>query len=108
VAPWSGVVKVADILALKGNAVITIKPTETIETLSQLLRENRIGAAVVSSDGQMIEAVISERDLAYGLAIHEADLRTLLVSALMTRTVITCSLGSSHRRCCREIFDTSQ
>jgi CBS domain-containing protein len=84
-------VKVADILALKGNAVITIKPSETIETLSQLLRENRIGAAVVSSDGQTIEAVISERDLAYGLGIHEADLRTLLVSALMTRTVITCS-----------------
>jgi CBS domain-containing protein len=91
VALWGGVVKVADILALKGSAVITIKSSDTIETLSQLLREKRIGAAVVSSDGQTVEAVISERDIAYGLAIHKADLHTLFVSALMTKTVITCS-----------------
>jgi CBS domain-containing protein len=83
-------VNVAEILALKGSAVITIKPSETIGTLSRLLREKRIGAAIVSSDGQTIEGVISERDLAYGLAIHKADLHTLFVSALMTKTVITC------------------
>lgn len=89
---WSSVVKVADILALKGSAVITIKPSETVGTLSRLLREKRIGAAIVSSDGLTIEGVISERDIAYGLAIHKAELHTLPVSALMTKTVITCSL----------------
>ena len=83
--------KVADILALKGSAVFTIKPSETIGTLSQLLRERRIGAAIVSSDGEAIDGVISERDVAYGLSIHKADLHTMLVSALMTKTVITCS-----------------
>jgi len=85
-------VKVADILALKGSAVITIKPSDTVGTLSRLLREKRIGAAIVSSDGLTIEGVISERDIAYGLAIHKAELHTLPVSALMTKTVITCSL----------------
>ena len=84
--------KVADILALKGSAVITIKPAETVASLSQLLRERRIGAAIVSSDGQTIEGVISERDVAYGLAIHKAELHALPISALMTKTVITCSL----------------
>lgn len=88
---WGRIVKVADILALKGSAKITIMPSETIETLSLLLRTKRIGAAVVSSDGQTIEGVISERDLAYGLAVHRADLHTLPVSALMTKTVITCT-----------------
>jgi CBS domain-containing protein len=88
-------VKVADILALKGSAVISIKPSETVAKLSLLLREKRIGAAIVSSDGQTVEGVISERDIAYGLAIHKADLHTLLVSALMTKTVITCSLDDN-------------
>jgi CBS domain-containing protein len=83
--------KVADILAFKGSVVITIKPSESISALSKLLREKRIGAAIVSSDGQTIDGVISERDLAYGLAIHKAELHTLPVSALMTKTVITCS-----------------
>ena len=85
--------KVADILAFKGSVVITIKPSESVGTLSKLLREKRIGAAIVSNDGQTIDGVVSERDVAYGLSVHKADLRALLVSALMTKAVITCSPG---------------
>ncbi len=85
--------KVADILAFKGSVVITIKPSESVGALSKLLRDKRIGAAIVSSDGQTIDGVISERDVAYGLSTHKADLHTLLVSALMTKAVITCSPG---------------
>jgi CBS domain-containing protein len=91
----SRVVKVSDILAAKGSAVVTVKPTETIGALSQRLRENRIGAAIVSGDGQTVDGVISERDVAYGVAIHKAELHTLAVSALMTKTVVTCSPGES-------------
>jgi CBS domain-containing protein len=80
-----------DILALKGSVVITIKPSESVGALSKLLRDKRIGAAIVSNDGQTIDGVISERDVAYGLSVHRADLHTLLVSALMTKAVITCS-----------------
>ncbi len=83
--------KVSDILLAKGSAVVTIRPSETIGALSQRLRENRIGAAIVSRDGTMVDGVISERDIAYGLAIHKAELHTLPVSELMTKTVVTCS-----------------
>ncbi len=83
--------KVADILALKGSVIITIEPSESLAALSKLLRDKRIGAAVVSSDGQTIDGVISERDIAYGLSVHRAELHTLPVSALMTKAVITCS-----------------
>ena len=83
--------KVADILTAKGSAVITVKPSDTIGTLSQRLRDNRIGAVAVSSNGTTVEGVISERDIAYGVAVHMADLHKLPVSALMTKTVITCS-----------------
>lgn len=85
--------KVADILALKGSIIITIEPSESLAALSKLLRDKRIGAAVVSSDGQTIDGVISERDIAYGLSVHRAELHTLPVSALMTKAVITCSPG---------------
>lgn len=83
--------KVSDILAVKGPTVVTVKPTDTIETLSQRLREKRIGAAIVSSDGRLFEGVISERDIAYGLSVHKAKLPAMPVSALMTKAVITCS-----------------
>ena len=81
---------VRDVLALKGSVVISIGPSDTIGALCSLLREKRIGAAIVSSNGRTIEGVISERDVAYGLAIHGAQLNTLRVSDLMTKTVITC------------------
>jgi CBS domain-containing protein len=90
--------KVVDILASKGSMVITIKPSESVGALSKLLREKRIGAAIVSNDGHTINGVISERDVAYGLSMHKADLHTLLVSALMTKTVITCSPGDEVAR----------
>jgi CBS domain-containing protein len=86
-------VKVSDILAVKGPVVVTVKASDTIGTLSERLRERRIGAAVVSGDGQSVDGVISERDIAYGLPVHVGDLRKLPVSALMTKTVITCAPG---------------
>jgi CBS domain-containing protein len=87
--------KVSDILAAKRSAVVTIKPTDTIGALSQSLRENRIGAAIVSVDGQTIDGVISERDIAYAVAIHKDMLHTLPVSDLMTKTVVTCAPGET-------------
>lgn len=82
--------KVSQILKAKGSNVITIAPTDSVGTLSLLLRDSRIGAAVVSKDGQTVDGVISERDIAYGLCVHKADLHAMQVSTLMTRTVFTC------------------
>jgi CBS domain-containing protein len=83
--------KVAEILASKGNLVITIKPTETVAALSRILRDNRIGAAVVSSDGETAEGVITERDIAFGLSQHGDGMLAMPVAALMTRAVVSCS-----------------
>ena len=50
---------------------------------------------VVSSDGKSLEGIISERDVAYGVAVHGGALPTLKVSDLMTPVVITCSPGDT-------------
>ncbi len=82
---------VADILRTKGAAVETIRPDDTALTFAKQLRAQRIGAMVVTCDGSTLDGIISERDLAYGLAVHGANLPHVLVADLMTRAVITCS-----------------
>lgn len=84
---------VLEILKRKGSLVVTIRPSDSVEALSRLLRDRRIGAVVVSDDGITIDGVVSERDVAYGLCIHKAELSILPVSEIMTRNVITCSPG---------------
>ena len=83
--------KVADILKRKGPAVQTVRPDETALEFSERLRAERIGAMIVSTDGTSIEGIISERDLAYGLAAHGSALPRISVEKLMTKVVIVCS-----------------
>jgi CBS domain-containing protein len=83
--------KVADILRSKGPAVQTVRPDETALELSEHLRAEHIGAMIVSTDGATIDGIISERDLAYGLAAHGSNLPRIAVEKLMTKVVIVCS-----------------
>ena len=86
---------VANILKGKRNGVLTVQPTQTIAALAERLRSAGVGVMIVSSDGKSLEGIISERDVAYGLAVHGAALPALKVSDLMTRAVITCSPGDT-------------
>jgi CBS domain-containing protein len=83
--------KVADILQSKGPVVKTVRPDETALELSEHLRAERIGAMIVSADGASIDGIISERDLAYGLAAHASRLPRVTVERLMTKVVVVCS-----------------
>jgi CBS domain-containing protein len=83
--------KVADILKTKGSAVKTVRPDETAKVFAEHLRNERIGAMIVSHDGSTLEGIISERDLAYGLAAYGDRLPSMRVSELMTRVVILCT-----------------
>ena len=82
--------KVVDILNVKGTRVMTVSPSETIANLANRLRLEKVGAMIVSDDGKTIDGIISERDIAIGLAEHGTELPRLRVSNLMTRGVFTC------------------
>lgn len=85
------VMTVANILKVKGRVYKTVKPGETAREFAQHLKDDRIGAMIVTEDGNDIAGIISERDLAYGLAKHGAALTDMKVSELMTRVVLVCS-----------------
>ncbi|MDC7785385.1 CBS domain-containing protein [Rhodoplanes sp. TEM] len=83
--------RVADLLKGKPDAVMMVEPTLSVEALAARLRAARVGVMLVSRDGRSLDGIVSERDVAYGLAEHGATLPVLQVADLMTRTVITCS-----------------
>ena len=96
-----GVVNVEAILNRKGHEVATIGPEATIREAVEALAERRIGALVVSEDGEHIAGIISERDIVRGLADAGTDLLDARVSALMTTAVQTCQLRDTVPSSCR-------
>jgi CBS domain-containing protein len=82
---------VSDILRDKGTDVKTVRSDDTALCLAKRLKSDRVGAMVVSDDGSSLDGIISERDVAYGLAAHGSNLYSVPVSQLMTKAVVTCS-----------------
>ena len=81
---------VETILRNKGSSVTTIRPEATIAEAVDTLRRDRIGALVVSEDGESVDGIVSERDVVSALADHGSDLLSRSVDDIMTRNVITC------------------
>ena len=86
---------VETILGTKGSGVATIRPNATVGAAVKELIDRNIGALVVSSDGDTVDGIISERDIVHGLAEHGAALLSLTVAEMMTRRVVTCELSDS-------------
>jgi CBS domain-containing protein len=85
--------------------VISVRPTESIETLSHRLRLARIGAMVVLGEGGALDGIISERDVIHGIAEHGASCLELTVADLMTQRVITCTPEDSVTRIARQMTE---
>lgn len=75
--------------AKASNQVATTSSDQTVAGAAQLLHKHHIGALVVIDADGAIEGILSERDIARGLALHGEELGTLPVNMLMTKTVLT-------------------
>lgn len=82
--------RVADILEQKGTKTVTVAQTDNVSRAVEILREHGFGALVVSSDGERIEGIISERDIVRALGLRD-DLLDIAVSEIMTEKVFTCA-----------------
>ncbi|MGD9614345.1 MAG: CBS domain-containing protein [Alphaproteobacteria bacterium] len=81
---------VETILRNKGDWVATIRPGATIAEAVEMLNRERIGALVVSEDGESVDGVLSERDIVIALGESGAVLLSRPVDQIMTRNVLTC------------------
>ncbi len=91
------------ILRAKGAAVVTIRPDATVGELVRGLRDERIGAMVVSEDGRSVLGIISERDVVRGLADRGPRILEAQVAELMTRQVVSCTPRDSVKQVMEEM-----
>ena len=96
---------IAQILAGKGRDVVTTRPDATILEVAKLLKAKRIGAVVVTDADEKLCGIISERDLACGLADHGADLLGMRVGDVMTREISTCAPDDGIDRLMRQMTE---
>lgn len=69
-------------------AVVTIIPEATVAELIELLTRHNIGAVVVSRSGDVVEGIVSERDVVRNLA-QGPDVLAWSVGDIMTSEVAT-------------------
>lgn len=84
--------RISDVVRSKGGDVITVRSDATVKELLALLAEYRIGALVVSDDGQSVHGIVSERDVVRHLHSAGAGVLDGPVRTIMTSEVHTCSL----------------
>ena len=87
--------QVSEILAAKGDRVISIASAASVGDVASTLRREGIGAAVVKSEGKDMAGIISERDIVASLADHGPAALEMHAADLMNRSVITCTPESS-------------
>jgi CBS domain-containing protein len=83
---------VSQILRSKGaGGVVTVKPGSTVAAAAELLSSMRIGAVIVSPDGERVEGILSERDIVRELGKRGGAVLSERVEQLMTQNLVTCA-----------------
>lgn len=85
--------------------VITVKPGDTIKSVTGLLAQHRIGAVIVSEDGAIVDGILSERDIVRALGTLGAACMTRLARDLMTASVIGCHLEDTANSVMEKMTD---
>ncbi len=80
--------KVKDILAAKGNRVVTIeKDTSVIDSMS-IFSANRIGSLLIVDKNNTILGIIGARDVLMAVVNHLDKIKTMKVDEIMTTNLI--------------------
>jgi len=84
--------RIGDVLSAKSSReVVTISPDAGVRELLALLSEHNVGALIVSSDGERLDGIVSERDVVRRLHADGTVLNNT-VGAIMTAVVETCEV----------------
>lgn len=83
--------QISAILKGKDTSVATIGRDATVATAVAEMARHNVGALVVSSDGQAVEGIVSERDVARALVSFGASLLDKPIHLIMSSDVRTVS-----------------
>ena len=80
---------VRDVLAVKGESLITIHSGATVLDATRKMNQHKVGAVVVM-DGERVAGIFSERDVLTRIVSEELAPSGVVVDSVMTREVICC------------------
>jgi CBS domain-containing protein len=87
--------RIVEVLNAKPEAgVVTISPESGVRELIAKLAEHNVGALIVSSDGETVDGIVSERDVVRHLHTDGTVINNT-VGAIMTDVVETCEPDST-------------
>jgi CBS domain-containing protein len=79
---------IRDIVRKKGRHVETISASASAKAAADLMREKKIAALVVTN-GNAIEGIVSEREIVHAISFFGATFLTKKVRDVMSRDVVT-------------------
>jgi len=97
--------RISDVIRRKGDMVVTVRPNESVERLLALLEEHRIGAVVVSGDGESVDGIVSERDVVRHLHRRGAAVLLAPIAEIMTSDVKTADPDTHIEELARTMTD---
>ena len=97
--------RVSEMIKDKGSKVVSVLPTDSVERVSHVLRDARIGAVPVVDDEGRMTGILSERDIVHGVADRGAGVLAEPASNLMTREVRTCTPEASVDQLMNQMID---
>lgn len=90
---------VARVLEEKGSrAVFSARPDDSVFHALELMADENVGALIVLDDGRLV-GILSERDYARKVILHDRVSRDTKVSDIMTSIVLTVGLDQTMVEC---------
>ncbi len=86
---------IASVLREKGNSVISVAPTTTVQEIAEIIASKRIGAVLVLEPDQKLAGIVSERDVVKAVAAKPEGIHSLRAEDVMTRAVTTATPGTT-------------
>ncbi len=80
--------KVKDILAAKGNRVVTIEKSTSVIDAMLIFSANRIGSLLIVDKDNTILGIIGARDVLMAVVNHLEKIKTMTVEEIMTTNLI--------------------
>lgn len=75
--------------------ILSVKREDTVRAAAEMLAKYRIGAVIVTDDGEIVEGILSERDIVRALVAVGATCLDSQVKDLMTAAVVGCHLDDT-------------